>query len=237
VSENQAGDLVDDEILDCAALTKLTATATPGPWTADVWIETDGNGWRATGPHHEAGAHDHGSEPGCPDEQIARADAAFIAAARTAVPELLAEVARLRAVLVAQDARDVATLTTERDAAIARVAELESESGELHAELKAVVDYAVDIIGMPINYTIGRDAASRCIREMHREVHRQAAQAVRSMETAALDAVYYLEHSTARHTAERIAAWLDSGPELDSPGLQAAARAIRAGAWRKEESK
>jgi hypothetical protein len=61
-------------------LEKLARAATPGPWTSDVWIETDGNGWRATGPHHEAEAHDHGSEPGSPDEQAAQADARFIAA-------------------------------------------------------------------------------------------------------------------------------------------------------------
>lgn len=38
----------------------------------------------------------------------------------------------------------------------------------------------------------------------------------------------------ADEAAEQIAAWLDSGPDLDAPGLQAAASAIRAGSWRKD---
>lgn len=56
------------------------ALAATQEWSSDVWIETDGNEWRATGPGHEGNAHDHGSEPGCPDEQAAQRDAAFIAA-------------------------------------------------------------------------------------------------------------------------------------------------------------
>lgn len=94
--------------MDLEKLKKLCEAATPGPWKPDVWIETDGNGWRATGPHHEDEASDEGSEPGCPDEQAAQHDAAFIAAARTALPELIAEVERLRSVYEAACAwRDV----------------------------------------------------------------------------------------------------------------------------------
>ena len=80
-------------------LRELCAKATPGPWESNVWIETDGDEWRATGPGHDEHASDYGSEPGGPDEQAAQADAAFIAAARTAVPALLDECDALRAAL------------------------------------------------------------------------------------------------------------------------------------------
>ena len=55
------------------------AMAATQEWSSCVWIETDGNEWRATGPGHESEAHDHGSEPGCPDEQAAQRDADYIA--------------------------------------------------------------------------------------------------------------------------------------------------------------
>jgi hypothetical protein len=79
-----------------SAWSELAARATPGPWEPNVWIETDGNEWRATGPGHEDSSGDYDSAPGCPDEQAAQADAAFIAASRTAMPALLAEVERLK---------------------------------------------------------------------------------------------------------------------------------------------
>jgi hypothetical protein len=61
-------------------LAELARKATQ-KWSSGVWIETDGNEWRATGPGHEEESHDCGSEPGSPDEQAAQRDAAFIAAA------------------------------------------------------------------------------------------------------------------------------------------------------------
>ena len=82
--------------MDVAAAKKLCDAATPGPWKPLVWIETDGNEWRATGPGHDDETSDEGSEPGCPDEQAAQRDAEFIAASRQLVPALLAEVERLR---------------------------------------------------------------------------------------------------------------------------------------------
>lgn len=83
--------------VDLPALRELLAKATPGPWKPSVWIETDGNEWRATGPGHEEHAHDYGSEPGSPDEQSAQADATLIVALVNAAPDLLDEVERLRA--------------------------------------------------------------------------------------------------------------------------------------------
>ena len=92
------------------------AATSADQWTADVWIETDGYEWRATGPGHEEHSHDHGSEPGCPDEQAAQRDRAFIAHARTALPEacdriealerVLAEAIRIGHLLVAAAERD-----------------------------------------------------------------------------------------------------------------------------------
>lgn len=91
-----------------AAWRAVTDAATEGPWEPAVWIETDGNEWRATGPGHDDRSHDHDSEPGCPDEQAAQCDATFIATARTAVPALLDEVERLRG------ERDVISAEVER---------------------------------------------------------------------------------------------------------------------------
>ncbi len=85
---------------DIDALKRIAQAATPGEWIADVWIETDGDGWRATGPHHASGAHDHGSEPGCHDEQAAQRDATHIAAFSPDVAlDLIAEIERLRKLL------------------------------------------------------------------------------------------------------------------------------------------
>jgi hypothetical protein len=79
---------------EISCLRALSDAATPGPWPVAVWIETDGNEWRATGPGHDNSADD--AEPGCPDEQAAQRDAVFIAASRSALPALLDEVERLR---------------------------------------------------------------------------------------------------------------------------------------------
>jgi hypothetical protein len=66
--------------VDVKRLREAALAATQGAWNTGVWIETDGDEWRATGPAHEEHAHDHGSEPGCPDEQAAQRDADYIAA-------------------------------------------------------------------------------------------------------------------------------------------------------------
>lgn len=78
---------------DYKALRALCEAATPGPWSVDHYEETDDWCLRA----------DNATIPG---NSIADAggfsykpDAAFIAAARTAIPELLDEVERLRAAL------------------------------------------------------------------------------------------------------------------------------------------
>lgn len=80
-------------------LKKLCAEATPGPWRQEVWHNHDEGGWAAVGPHiKDTPGDDYYSseEPGSPSHEKATSDANFIAAARTAVPELIAEVERLR---------------------------------------------------------------------------------------------------------------------------------------------
>lgn len=80
----------------------LADAATPGPWEPGTWYGTDDGGWAAIGPHH-VGSEDehlpHGCEPDCDHHEQAKADARFIAAAREAVPALLAEVERLTSLI------------------------------------------------------------------------------------------------------------------------------------------
>ena len=87
----------------------IVAKATPGPWSPNVWIQTDGNEWRATGPGHDDEDENAycGSEPGGPDEQAAQRDAELIAAAPTAITALLDECDRLTK--LCEEACDIAT--------------------------------------------------------------------------------------------------------------------------------
>ncbi len=111
--------------LDLDALKLIAQAATPGPWKSDVWIETDGYGWRATGPHHEDNIDPMGSEPGCPEERAAQRDAAHIAAfSPDVVIALIAEIQRLRRF---DDPQWLATLVAERDAALSRAESAERE--------------------------------------------------------------------------------------------------------------
>lgn len=121
---------------DYKRLRELAEKATQS-WSSSVWIETDGNEWRATGPAHEENSHDHGSEPGCPDEQAAQRDAAFIAACHPQqVIALLDEIARLRA--LALEACDLgARLGTVRTTEIGQ--EYQRDHCKRLAEIRAAV--------------------------------------------------------------------------------------------------
>ncbi len=121
--------------LDLDELKLIAQAATPGPWKSDVWIETDGYGWRATGPHHEDNIDPMGSETGCPEEQAAQRDAAHIAAfSPDVVLALIAEIQRLRRF---DDPQWLATLVAERDAALSR-----AESAERERDgFKRIVDH------------------------------------------------------------------------------------------------
>lgn len=134
---------------------KLCDAATPGPWHPSVWIETDGNEWRATGPGHEENAHDYGSEPGCPDEQAAQRDAAFIAAARTLLPAALRELKAAREQIATDTSSDAFdTLSFERDVAVQACDAAQAERDAIRAEvarLRALLGEACDIGDRAIN--------------------------------------------------------------------------------------
>jgi len=105
---------------DLAAIAALAAAATPGPWISggfgpsDTWVRiTQCEGWPGT-PVCEVG-HNVANR---------NADAAFIAAARTAVPALLAH---------------IATLTAERDAAVADARAARTESSALFDALRGTL--------------------------------------------------------------------------------------------------
>lgn len=83
---------------DVQKLRALLAVATARPWRTDVWYGTDDGGWAAIGPHcvaSEADGFDDAPESVSYDQ--AMADAALIAGAVNALPELLDEVERLGA--------------------------------------------------------------------------------------------------------------------------------------------
>jgi len=78
---------------DRARWRALAEAATPGPWNVEEFFDPE-DGTRYRGIY---GWHDDGEEYLC----LSEADAHFVAAARTALPELLAENDRLRATLEA----------------------------------------------------------------------------------------------------------------------------------------
>lgn len=107
--------MTDDEL---AVLETLCAAASPGPW---AWDSRDRDTyWRSTGG---AGAYpsavidtdteDYGEDVYIVFIEATHADAAFIAASRTGVPALVAEVRRLREVEAA--ARDVVAVQSSSD--------------------------------------------------------------------------------------------------------------------------
>lgn len=88
---------MNNQQLDLDGIEARANAATPGPWCTDSWEIYQGS-------EYEAGAEWIGETCRGRVEGLAqdRADAAFVAAARTDVPALLAEVRRLRAELAAE---------------------------------------------------------------------------------------------------------------------------------------
>lgn len=84
--------------LSIPKLRELCEKATPAiGWTSDVWYGADEGGWAAIGPHHAPDSlATELEEPGSETHRMAEHDAAFIAAAREAVPELLDDNEQLR---------------------------------------------------------------------------------------------------------------------------------------------
>lgn len=145
-----------DRLAEYAALAEA---ATPGPWCTDAWEIYQGSEYQP-GISEWIGETCRGRIEGLSQD---KADAAFVAAARSAVPELLAEVERLRA---------------ERDAFCDRVDTLTEVAkgnkrhvAELFAQLQTTQrerDEARE------RYTAGLRRADEQVREMNAELKRYA---------------------------------------------------------------
>jgi hypothetical protein len=145
-------------------------------------------------------------------------------------------------------AGDIQRAEAERDAALSDLAKMDKEQNELHALLKAVVDFALDEAGFPASAMIGPDAPLRIVRKLHADLTAMRHRAERAeAELAEARKPRTLTDDEQRAVAERIAAWLDdlhpSAWKMRDFGVQnerveavakMLAADIRAGAWRKE---
>jgi hypothetical protein len=64
----------------------------------------------------------------------------------------------------------VATFADMARVILASNASLTKERDELHSQLKAVVDYAVDVLGWPVSTVLGPDAPLRAFRKLHEQL-------------------------------------------------------------------
>jgi hypothetical protein len=127
--------------LDLDVIKARADAATEGPWTALTTGVAGGDHWYVCDLDQSiASIHASDGE----DEERREPDAEFIAAARTDVPELLAEVTRLRAELTQAEA-DVASLCALRDqqeregaARLARIKDIQDDRAALTAERDAL---------------------------------------------------------------------------------------------------
>jgi hypothetical protein len=88
---------------------------------------------------------------------------------------------------------------------LTRLRALVQERDELHTQLKAIVDYAIDVVGMPASNMLGTDAPVRVMRKLHAE--RDAARA----EVERMRPVYEAAVAAMRDADwKRYAIWLDS---------------------------
>jgi hypothetical protein len=98
---------------NAAAARARCEAAAPGPWREAAWYGTEG-GWVAAGPFHDAQGDEDSDEPDSPCHLRAKADAAFIAHARTDLPAALDEIEAL-----GEDLADARTSALEEAAGIA----------------------------------------------------------------------------------------------------------------------
>ena len=120
------------------ALKALADSATPGPWEE---VATSGEWW-ITGPDIFQDAVMR-----IDDAELSQVDAAFIAAARAAVPALIAEVERLRAAI--RDADTLEELThlagptdAENEAARKRIEQMDAINAQYGADIARWPDHA-----------------------------------------------------------------------------------------------
>jgi uncharacterized coiled-coil DUF342 family protein len=84
---------------------------------------------------------------------------------RTRISELLATIVRVtNETPFSDEAKDA---LEQRGKLVAEVGTLKAERDELHRELKAVVDYAIDVVGLPARAMLGPDAPVRVMRHLH----------------------------------------------------------------------
>jgi hypothetical protein len=74
-------------------------------------------------------------------------------------------------------------ITADRDSLRARLQDLERENGRLreerdglHGELKAVVDYAIDVIGVPVSRVVHKAAPLEIVRKLHQDLQYAASE-------------------------------------------------------------
>jgi hypothetical protein len=104
--------------LDLPALKKLCEAATPGPWAVHIGEGKDSRHWCGTGPlHFESATETYLNNSRC--------DAQFIAAARTALPELIEQMGKLEFCVRHWESMSE-TYRRENTALKARISELEA---------------------------------------------------------------------------------------------------------------
>lgn len=120
-------------------LERLEKAATPGPWRSSTWYGIDG-GWAAVGPHHEPLSDEDSDEPDGEVEDRAKNDAAFIAAARNHLPDILAALKEAQAKRFQhEDAVALADACLERDdlrAKLETATEALREIAAIHLDMK-----------------------------------------------------------------------------------------------------
>jgi hypothetical protein len=73
-------------------------------------------------------------------------------------------------------AKHAADLKAQRDLAVAECERLKAERDELHAALKAVVDYAIDVIGVPVARVVHKAAPLEIVRKLHQDLQHAASE-------------------------------------------------------------
>ena len=151
-----------------------------------------------------------------PQTEIAelRADLALVKAERDAA----------RAALRMDVGVEREQLMFERDVAIGAQLTLQDKL----AELREKAEYACDEVRQERDSLHTQLAACQAERDTARAM---VSAELLGLEGQVKEAVRRWQEAE-RSTAEAIVEWLDSGPDLDAPGLQAAANAIRSGAWK-----
>jgi hypothetical protein len=184
--------LSEDELIE---LEKLSKAATPGPWS--TFPEPRLQGGVMTADNHQVAtaigqAAMYDADRGLDTSEVLKANAAFIAASRTAVPQLVEEVWRLRRALAATEGALEASRVAEGEAMLVvhaqdrRIDELRAERDATEGELAAL--RAVDFEGKQVDLTdpnAGQNPASVLFWKREAEAARAEAEKLREAATKA----------------------------------------------------